>query len=77
MTTSIAIPSPFFFPIVAGAPLIAPTALDCLGCQLLGRRKLLCSRADACREMPHVSALGPVLLVGWLAMLVAFIVAVL
>jgi hypothetical protein len=76
MTKPIAIPSSFF-PIVAGAPLVAPTALDCLRCQLLGRRKLLCSRGDVCRETPRAGALGPVLLVGWLAMLVAFIVAVL
>lgn len=76
MTKPIAIPSSFF-PIVAGAPLVAPTALDRLRCQLLGRRRLLCSRGDVCREIPHGGTLGPVLLVGWLAMLVAFIVAVL
>jgi hypothetical protein len=76
MTKPIAIPSSFF-PIVAGAPLVAPTALDCLRCQLLGRRKMLCSRGDVCSETPHVGALGPVLLVSWLAIVVAFIVTVL
>ena len=53
-----------------------PTPLSCLRCQLLGRRKLLCAKEDACRETRHVSAFGPVLLAGWLATLVAFFVAV-
>ena len=54
----------------------APVALDCLNSQLLGRRRLLCSRVDACREIPHVFAVGPVLLVAWLATLVGFVLAV-
>ena len=53
-----------------------PTTLSCLRCQLLGHRKLLCAKEDACRETRHVSAFGPILLVGWLATLVAFFVAV-
>ncbi len=53
-----------------------PTALSCLRCQLLGRRKLLCSMVDVCRSVPHVYAVGPVLLVGWLVTMVAFVIAV-
>jgi hypothetical protein len=63
-------------PLVTDPPLPAPTTLSCLNCQLLGRRRLLCSRADACREIPHSFALGPLMLLGWMATLVAFILAV-
>jgi hypothetical protein len=63
-------------PVVGTASLVAPSTLACLNCQLLGRRKLLCSRADACKELPHFFALGPVLLAAWLATLVAFVIAV-
>jgi len=62
-------------PLAAGPPLVAPNALACLRCQLLGRRKMLCSRADACKEIPHVFALGPVLLAGWIATILAFVLA--
>jgi hypothetical protein len=59
------------------APLLAaPRARDCLSCQLIGHRRLLCSRSNACRELPHVFALGPVLLLAWLATAVAFIAAI-
>ena len=54
-----------------------PTALDCLQCQLIGHRRLLCSRVDQCKELPHVNALGPVLLLGWVVMAVAFFIAIL
>jgi hypothetical protein len=54
----------------------APDALQCLRCQLLGRRRLLCSRGDICRELPHVYPLGPILLAGWLVTAVAFVIAV-
>jgi hypothetical protein len=64
-------------PVATTRPLKEPTALACLRCQLLGRRRLLCSRVDQCKEIPHVGALGPVLLLGLLAMLVAFIIAIL
>jgi hypothetical protein len=61
-------------PIAGARP---PTALACLHCQLIGRRRLLCSKADACAELPHSFAVGPVLLAAWLATAIAFIVAVL
>jgi hypothetical protein len=53
-----------------------PTAMSCLRCQLLGRRKLLCSRKDACSELPVVFPLGPALLAGWVATVIAFVVSV-
>ncbi len=53
----------------------APGALQCLRCQLLGRRRLLCGRADLCRELPHGDLLGPLLLAGWLITAAAFFVA--
>ncbi len=53
-----------------------PTALMCLQCQLIGRRRLMCSRRDECRSIPHMFILGPVLLVGWIATVVTFILAV-
>lgn len=67
-----------------GAPLRAlpladappPTAIRCLKCQLLGRRRLTCSKADACAELPQTFALGPLLLAAWLATAIAFVVAV-
>lgn len=59
-----------------GASPIAPTALSCLRCQLLGRRRLLCSKVDACRELPHRYALGPILMVAWLVTVIAFVIAV-
>jgi hypothetical protein len=68
--------APSSLALAMGPPLVAPTALGCLRCQLIGRRKLLCARADACREIPHVFALGPVLLLAWVATIVAFILAV-
>jgi hypothetical protein len=40
---------------------------------MLGRRKLLCSRKDTCAELPVVFPLGPALLAGWLATVVAFV----
>ncbi len=52
-----------------------PTTLSCLRCQVLGRRRLLCSRADACREAPLFLPLGPLLLLGWLVTAVAFVLA--
>jgi hypothetical protein len=65
------------FPVAPTKRLKEPTALGCLQCQLIGRRRLLCSRVDQCKEIPHVNALGPVLLVAWLVVLVAFFVAIL
>ncbi|BDG10052.1 hypothetical protein AMPC_31650 [Anaeromyxobacter paludicola] len=62
-------------PAQPGAPR-DPTALSCLRCQLLGRRRLLCTRVDACRTVPHVYAVGPILLAGWLVTLAAFLFAV-
>jgi len=63
-------------PITGGQPLVAPTALSCLQCQVLGRRNLLCSRVQECKAVPHVFALGPVLLLGWIATMVAFFFAI-
>ncbi|BDG02953.1 hypothetical protein [Anaeromyxobacter oryzae] len=53
-----------------------PDTLQCLRCQLLGRRRLTCTRADVCREIPHFYPLGPLLLLAWLATAVAFVLAV-
>lgn len=61
----------------AVAVLLAPTAFACLQCQLVGRRRLTCSKADACAELPHSFHLGPVLLVAWAVTVAAFIIAVL
>ena len=55
-------------------PLLAPTSLRCLRCQLLHRGNLLCAKKDTCRSLPRVQALGPILLAGWLATALAFIV---
>lgn len=57
-------------------PAGAPRAVDCLRCQLFGRRRLLCSEADACRSLPIVFPLGPILLAGWLGTAIAFYFAV-
>jgi len=53
-----------------------PDALQCLRCQLLGRPRLTCSRADVCREIPRFHQLGPALLAAWLVIAVAFVIAV-
>jgi hypothetical protein len=50
-----------------------PTMVSCLNCQLLGRRKLLCSKKDVCKELPIAFPLGPLMLVGWLGTVVAFV----
>ena len=71
-----AIAAPLPLPIAGERPRLAPTALSCLRCQVLGRRKLLCSRVEECKAVPHVFALGPVLLLGWVAMGVAFFFAI-
>jgi hypothetical protein len=54
----------------------SPTAARCLQCQLMGRRKALCSRRDACEALPLVFPLAPLLLAGWLALAIAFLVYV-
>lgn len=54
----------------------APTAIACLRCQLIGRRKLTCSRGDVCKELPHNFFLGPVLLAGWALTVIFFFLAV-
>lgn len=59
---------------LAEAP--APTATSCLKCQLVGSRRLTCSKADVCAALPHAYALGPILLAAWLATAIAFVVAV-
>ena len=48
-------------------PRVPPTSLSCMRCQLLGRRKLMCAAVDVCETVPHVFALGPLLLLGWAA----------
>jgi hypothetical protein len=50
-----------------------PTMMSCLNCQLLGRRKLLCSKKDVCKELPIAFRLGPLMLVGRLGTVVAFV----
>ncbi len=52
-----------------------PTALSCLRCQLLGRRRLTCTAADQCARLPFVLPVGPILLAAWLATALAFVVA--
>jgi hypothetical protein len=69
-----ATPAPL--PIAHGRALRPPTALNCLRCQLIGRRKLLCAREDECKAVPHVFALGPFLLLGWLGLGLAFAYAI-
>lgn len=53
-----------------------PDALQCLRCQLLGRRRLTCSRRELCLEVPHFYPLGPILLLAWLATAAAFVVSI-
>ncbi len=53
-----------------------PTQLTCLRCQLIGRRRLLCARANDCKDLPHVFLLGPVLLGGWIATVIAFVASI-
>lgn len=53
----------------------APGGLRCLRCQLLGRPRLLCSRADLCRELPRGDLLGLLLLACWLVTAAAFFAA--
>jgi hypothetical protein len=53
----------------------APTSLDCLRCQLLGRRRLLCAKEDECRSVPHAFWVGPALLAGWAATALWFVLA--
>ncbi|BDG04780.1 hypothetical protein [Anaeromyxobacter oryzae] len=76
MGKAIAVAVPVSLPIAGERPLVAPTALSCLQCQLLGRRKLTCSSVATCTAVPHVFALGPVLLLGWVATMVAFFLAI-
>jgi hypothetical protein len=52
------------------------TALRCLHCQLVGRRRLACLQADACRRLPLAMPLGPVLLGAWLATGLAFLISI-
>jgi hypothetical protein len=55
----------------------APTAIACLQCQLIGKRRLTCSKVDACSELPHSFLVGPLLLGAWLVTTIAFVLAVL
>ena len=59
-----------------GTPAREPTALSCLRCQLGGRRRLLCSKADQCNELPQSFVLGPLLMLSWAGLVVAFVLAV-
>jgi len=52
------------------------TPIACLRCQLIGRRSLLCSQREVCRRQPHASAVGPLLLLGWAATVVALLAAI-
>jgi hypothetical protein len=57
-------------------PAGAPRTVDCLRCQLYGRRRLFCSEAGACSSLPIVFPLGPILLAGWAVTAIAFYFAV-
>lgn len=50
-----------------------PAALDCLRCQLGGRRRLTCLEGDACSRLPLFFPLAPLLLAGWLGTALAFL----
>jgi hypothetical protein len=50
--------------------------LACLRCQLVGQPGLLCAEGDACPDRLRVLAVGPLLLLGWAAMTIAFLAAV-
>jgi hypothetical protein len=52
-----------------------PTLMSCLNCQLLGRRKLLCSKKDVCKKLPIVISLGPLMMAAWLGTVVAFVLS--
>ncbi len=54
-------------------PALHPTALSCVQCQLLGRRKMTCSRADVCASLPLVLPIAPVLLLAWAATAAVFV----
>jgi len=58
-----------------GTPAGEPNALSCLGCQLIGRRRLLCSKVEQCRDLPQPFVLGPLLLLSWAILLAAFVLA--
>jgi hypothetical protein len=62
-------------PAVAAARM--PTTIDCLQCQLLGKRRLTCAKADACASLPQSFAVGPALLAAWAITTIAFLLAVL
>jgi hypothetical protein len=75
-STARPLPSAAHPPGERGALRPAPSRARCLRCQLLGRRRLTCAKAELCLELPHVFPLGPVLLLGWLATAAAFVAAV-
>ena len=58
------------------AALRASQALQCLRCQLLGRRRLACAHPEGCCAVRSFHPLGPILVAGWLATAVAFAIAV-
>ena len=58
-------PTPRSLPVSAASPLVEPSTLRCIRCQLFGRRSSLCFRVAACNELPRVFPLAPVLLVAW------------
>jgi hypothetical protein len=68
--------APRVHPALETARARSPGALQCLRCQLLGRRRLTCARRELCLEIPHVYPLGPILLLGWLATAAAFVISV-
>jgi hypothetical protein len=57
-------------------PVAVPRTVDCLRCQLVGRRRLLCAKVDECKSVPHAFFMGPLLLAAWLGTVIAFYVAV-
>lgn len=50
-----------------------PVALDCLRCQLAGRRRTTCALSATCARLPLFFPLAPLLLVGWVGSVLAFL----
>lgn len=63
-------------PARGNAPPGPPTAAGCLRCQLAGRRRLGCLQADACARLPLFFPLAPLLLAGWVATALAFLLTI-
>jgi hypothetical protein len=76
MTSGAVAPALASLPILVVPTPRAPTALRCLKCHLSGRRSTLCFRAAVCAGLPRVFPLAYLLLAGWTALTVAFVLAI-